>query len=239
MNLKRGLNFCCFLTAILSANLGVASQIAAADAQAPALDLSIKYYDRAMTAEGVLRESSFEENMLRRPNHVWVSRKLPNQTNSELAHEGHKESHEHKHFNPALLPRHIELNSNGVRLEYIDRKNKEVINIVSTEFENVGFDGSWHNSFYLVSPKVVESIPQSNKASEVKGAHWHEQVKDGVFRRILWDERNQIPLEIETGKQDGSIFRRVSVKISPTLLQESPWERISGFTRKEYSDFLD
>lgn len=44
---------------------------------APDIDLSIKYYSRTMTAESVLRESCYEENMLRRPGHVRGARVLP------------------------------------------------------------------------------------------------------------------------------------------------------------------
>ncbi len=45
-------------------------------------DLTVRYYSKVLTNEGVLRESRYEENMLRRPGHVWVERMLP----KEVAH---------------------------------------------------------------------------------------------------------------------------------------------------------
>lgn len=210
--------------------------------QGPALNLSIRYYEKALTAEGVLRESHFEETMLRRPGHVWAMRVLPKSSMSEKEgheHSSHEVDHEHKHFNPVLLPRHVSLENGELKLAYIDRSDKEVINIVATEYENVNFDGSWANAYFLVDPRLVVKLPVSSRVSNVTGAHWYEQEKNGVFQRILWDERDMIPLEVETGRTDGTILRRVSVKKLKLTSEEAPWTKVKGYTQKEYSDFLD
>jgi hypothetical protein len=210
--------------------------------QGPALDLSIKYYDRAMTVEGVLRETHFEETMLRRPGHVWVSRVLPKLAtaeNGKHAHQEHEASHDHKHFDPVFLPRHVSMEGDILKLNYVDRSKKIVINIVASEFENVNFDGSWINAYFLVDPQQVLAMPLSKKTSPVAGTNWHEQEKNGVFQRVLWDNKNAIPLEIETGRNDGSLLRRVSVKIEPSLSVDLPWSNLTRFIQKEYSDFLD
>lgn len=210
--------------------------------EAPALDLSIVYYDRALTSEGVLRESHYEETMMRRPGHVWVARVLPKwHEKAQLAHENpeHNAEHEHKHFSHIALPRHVALKDKQLKVEYIDHPNKQVVNIVATEYENVDFDGSWANSYYLVDPSVVAAMPLSTSRSAEGQSRWHESVKNGVFQRVLWDEQNLIPREIETGKNDGSIFRKVSIKVNPALSSRLPWLDIKGYAQKEYSDFLD
>ncbi|TAJ79411.1 MAG: hypothetical protein EPO42_06270 [Gallionellaceae bacterium] len=207
--------------------------------QGPALNLSIKYYDKALTAEGVLRESHFEETMLRRPGHVWVMRVLPPATPGSHTHHEHEASEEHKHFNPVFLPRHVSMDGSNLKLEYVDRSKKEVINIVATEFENVSFDGSWINAYFLVNPQQLVAMPLSKKTSTAVGARWYEQEKSGVFQRVLWDEKNMIPLEIETGRKDGALFRRVSVKIESIGATDMPWGNVKGYSQKEYSDFLD
>ena len=210
--------------------------------QGPALNLSINYYDRSLTAEGVLRESHFEENMLRRPGHVWVMRVLPKFAVSGKAghvHSEHETEHEHKHFNPVVLPRHISLEDGVLKVAYIDRGGKELINIVATEYENVNFDGSWVNAYFLVDPQLVAAMPISNRHSPVANAHWHEQEMHGVFQRVLWDDKKMIPLEVETGKFDGTLLRRVSVKIVNASTSEAPWENLRGYSQREYSDFLD
>ncbi len=234
--------FVVILTLTAMNELAYAGQSTPAIPQGPALDFSVKYYDRAMTAEGVLRESRHEETMLRRPGHVWVARVLPKFVTEEHgAHSHHEHDAEHgdKHFNPVVLPRHISLNGSDLKIEFIDRSKKEVINIVATEYENVSFDGSWINAYFLVDPQQVAAMPLSAKTSSVAGARWHEQEKNGMYQRVLWDDKNMIPLEVETGKRDGTILRKVSVKIESNVGKEVPWSNLKGYTQKEYSDFLD
>ncbi len=230
------------LTLITLNEIACAGQIMPAIPQGPSLDLSIKFYDRSMTSEGVLRESRHEETMLRRPGHVWIARVLPKFATEE--HENHKHQehdaeHDHKHFNSVVLPRHIALEGGNIKLEFVDRSKKELINIVATEYENVNFDGSWVNAYFLVDPQLVSAMPLSNKNSTNSGARWHEQEHNGVFQRVLWDDKNKIPLEVETGNSEGTIYRRVTVKIVPNSKAEAPWNNLHGYVQKEYSDFLD
>lgn len=212
--------------------------------EAPALDMTIQYYDRALTSDGVLRETRYEETMLRRPGHVWVERVLPKWTekallNHEHNESGHAQEPEHKHFNPIALPRHVTQEANRVKLEYVDHPNKQIINIVATEFENVDFDGSWINAYYLVDPLVVMGMPLSKKNISEGSLSWHERTRNGLFQRVLWDSKNLIPREIETGKEDGSIYRKISVKLGATASTKLPWMNTKGYVQKEYSDFLD
>ena len=118
------------LIAILLA-AGFAATAQAAPAAPADLYLGITYYSRVLTPEGVTRESRYEEKMLRRPGHVWVERVLAPATDAHAGHS-HGENrkvalktstaptqHEHKHFNPVLIPRHVTLEKNTVRVEYI------------------------------------------------------------------------------------------------------------------------
>lgn len=214
--------------------------LAHAAAPAPDLDLGIQYYNKVLTAEGVTRESRYEEKMLRRPGHVWVLRAIPKSVAAPAEPAAHKgEVHEHKDFNYVVLPRHVMLENNKVRLEYVDAHERQVIAVPSTEYENVSFDGSWSNSFYLLDPKLVAAMPLSGQASAVAGARWREVEKKGVFQRVLWDEQKQIPLVIESGDRAGTFYRRVDVKPMASLNRELPWLGLKAYSQKEYSDFLD
>lgn len=225
---------------------------------APDLDLSIQYYSRVLTQEGVLRENRYEEKMLRRPGHVWVARVLP--VAAVEGHDDHDDErqihdnragvkkalaqskatrHEHKHFNPVILPRHVTLDGNQTRVEFIDAREKEAISIAPTEYENVSFDGSWANAYYLIDPQGVAALPLSSKASPVAGARWHEREKNGLFQRVLWDDKKMIPLIVETGDKAGTFFRRVEVKPQVNLTKDLPWQNLKAYAQKEYSDFLD
>ena len=198
--------------------------------EAPELDLMVTYYSRVLTSEGVLRESRYQENMLRRGGHVWVARVLPKMVADE---------HGHKHFNYVLLARHVTLDGDRLRVDFVDAHERAVVAIDPTEYENVNFDGSWTNAFYLVDPQDVAMLPLSGRASPVAGARWHEREKNGAFQRVLWDDQRMIPLIVETGDRTGNALRRIEVTPQPGLTKKLPWLSLKGYAQKEYADFLD
>ena len=200
------------------------------------LDLTIKYFNRETTPEGVLRESSYAESMLRRSGHVWSQRVLPGKM---AANDTSHPNHEHKDFNYIVLPRHVKFDGNKVSVEFINAHDRQVINIVPTEYENVNFDGSWLNTYYLLDPKAVAAMRVSQRASSFAHARWHEVLKNGLFQRVLWDEKLLIPLVIETGDQKNTFFQRINVSPNAKLVKDLPWNHLQGYAQKEYSDFLD
>jgi hypothetical protein len=201
---------------------------------APSLDLSIQHYSRVMTAEGVLRESRYQETMLRRPGHVWLARVLP-----PASRAAHDTSATHHEPNYAVLPRHVMLEAGRIRLEAVDVEGRELIAIPPSEYENANFDGSWVNAFFLMDPRRVASLPLSTRASAVPGARWREQDKNGLFQRVLWDEQRMVPLVVETGDQAGTRFERITVTPLPGLRRSLPWAKTKSYAQKEFADFLD
>lgn len=210
----------------------------------PALDLEIAYYSRVLTPEGVTREARYEETMIRRPGHVWVARRLPEGAPERHDDEGRGKNASHggpghAEFNYVVLPRHVTLEDNKLKVEYIDTRGKAVVAIPASEYDNVNFDGSWANAFFLLDPKLLKAIPPSAKQSPVAGAQWREREKNGVFERVLWDEKKQIPLLMESGDRASTYYRRVEVKARATQVTTLPWQKLSGYSQKEFSDYLD
>ncbi|WUR10974.1 hypothetical protein E7V67_014715 [[Empedobacter] haloabium] len=227
--------YCLFLLA-----LGLAGSVHAA----PDLDLRIAYYSRAVTAEGVTREARFEETMLRRDGHVWTARVLPPQPAGHahkpgVRHAATRATSVHKHFNPALLQRHVALEGGKVRLEYVDAQSREVIAVPPGEFDNVAFDGSWARAYYLLDPARLRMLPPSGRKSGVAGARWRERERDGSYERVLWDERREIPLVIESGDTDGTSLHRMVLTVHQGVTPDLPWRALAGYARREYADFLD
>jgi hypothetical protein len=235
--------------------LAASSALACVHAQAadapPDLDLQIAYYSKVVTPDGVTRESRYGETMLRRPGHVWVSRILPASATDEHGDEGHElrqvsarqtaapAEHAHQHFNPVVLPRHVTQAKDGLRVEYIDAHSREVIAVPATEYDSVGFDGSWANSVYLLDPALVAAMPLMKRTSAIAGAQWHECTSGGNYQRVLWDAKRQIPLQIESGDKAGTFYRRVDVTPAGRLQNVLPWTAQGGYLRREYADFLD
>lgn len=203
--------------------------------QGPSLDFTVKYYNRVLSPEGVLRESHYEENTVRRAGHVWTYRVLPKQAIVAPDHEEHL----HSHFNHAVIPRHITFNGKQTAIYFVDANEKYVVTIEPTEYGNVGFDGSWLNAYFLVDPNFIERLPKSNRKSPLASAEWHEQEKDGVFQRILWDTKRMIPLIAETGDNKQTFYNRVDVQVKNNLAPTLPWTGQKGYAQKVYADFLD
>ncbi|WP_223827299.1 hypothetical protein [Undibacterium oligocarboniphilum] len=226
------------LTAIVqTSGMAAPIQSAATASAAPDLDLRVHYYNKVLTPEGVTREASYEETLSRRPRHVLIARVLPK--NVSDIHDDDAKGTQHKHFNHVLIPRHIFLDNQKTRIEFIDTAHKEVIAIPASEYSNVNFDGSWENAFYLLDPQLVKSIPLSSRTSAVPGARWRERENNANFQRILWDEQKQIPLIVESGDKAGTFFRRMEVRLQNTLRGDLPWLNTKGYAQKEYADFLD
>lgn len=211
----------------------------------PSLDLNVEYYTKVQTPEGVTREARYNERMIRRPGHVWVERILPKPAFA-ARDAGKGDGHvvtpgpaRHAEFNHAVTPHHVLLENGKVRIEYVDERSRAVVAIPASEYANVNFDGSWTNSFFLIDPKLVEAMPRSARKSTVVGAQWHEREKNGLFERVLWDQKRQIPLTIESGDRAATFYRRVEVTVGPTLRTPSPWKNLSGYSQKEFSDYLD
>ena len=219
-------------------------------APAADLDLNIQYYSRVLTPEGVTREIRYEEKMLRRPGHVWVTRVLQKNLHDrhkyEIGDQNDKQDvalktkgHVQKNFNYVVLARHVILENNKLRVEFINAHDKESVAIPVSEYDNVNFDGSWENAFYLLDPRVVNAMPLSARSSSVPGTRWREREEKGLFQRVLWNDQKQIPHIIESGDKASTFYRRVEVKLQTSLSRDVPWQTLKGYAQKEYADFLD
>lgn len=214
---------------LLAATLSVAVCASATD-----LDLRIAYYSKVITPEGVTREARYEENMLRRAGHVWTRRVLP-------PHAGHEEHQPgaHKHFNHVVLARHVVQEGANTRIEFIDAHDREVVAIPPAEYGNVSFDGSWDHAYHLLDSKRLKTMRLSSRTSSAPGARWREREERGLYERVLWDDKRQIPLVIESGDQAGTFVNRMEIAVQPGLTRDLPWQKLKGYSQKEFADFLD
>lgn len=231
---------------------GLATLAAAGTAHADAdVDLRIARYSKVVTAEGVTREARYEETMLRRAGHVWTARVLPaGAAEQEHDHDAHgakagphkvaaRTSVGHKHFNPVTLPRHVALEDGKLRLRFVDAHTKEVIAIPPGEYDNVGFDGSWDHAYYLLDTKGLKAMRVTNRASSVPGARWRERERDGLYERVLWDDKRALPLVIESGDKAGTFYHRTELQVAGGLTRDLPWQKLKGYAQREYADYLD
>ncbi|WP_139826369.1 hypothetical protein [Derxia lacustris] len=204
----------------------------------PPLDAVVSYESLLVSHAGITETRNFRNLLIRRPGHVWMQRLLPEHR------AGHGEAAEHgghKHFDFEAATQHLTRDAAGaVRADYVDDAARLIVFLPPAEYAVAGFDGSWEGAAALVPQKVVMAMPRINRPAPA-GAEWHEERRNGWTNRVLWSNTLRVALEIETGRDDGSV-RRITrvVPRTPALADaELPWLKLKGYEQKEYQDFLD
>lgn len=217
-----------------------ALSLASHAAELPPLDATVSYESRIVTHAGVTETRQFRSLLIRRPGHVWVERVLPEHM-AETPEAAHGAAVSHKHFDFDTASQHLQRDAKGeLRAEYIDRVERQVVFVPRTEYSVPGFDGSWDNAASLVAEKTVLAMPLSYRKPPVADAEWREESRNGWFNRVLWSRSSKVALIIESGRNDGTVWRKTVVEPRPlTPDGVLPWKRLSGYAQKEYDDFMD
>ena len=213
---------------------GMAAQAAAAvRAAVPDVDALVTYETQQLTSAGVMRTERWQERLVRRGDAVWTARVLPAGVAALHANESPAEHAGHKHFDFDSAARLVERMPNGeLRLRFVDRQHKVVVSVPKAEYGAVGFDGNWEAAAYIVPPTVVARMsgagPDGSRAEKAKG--WSHKLR--------WSATQQVPVRVESRRDDGSITRVVTV--TPVAASAAlPWNGIDAFAQKDYDDFMD
>ncbi len=213
-------------------SLCVASMTAHA-APPPDVDALVTYETRQLTTAGVLRTERWQERLVRRGDVVWSERVLPAGRAALHANESSAEHAGHKHFDFDSAARLVERAPNGeLRLRFVDREHRVVVSVPKAEYGAVGFDGNWDAAAYIVPPAVVARM------GAVAADGWRAEKAKGWSHKLRWSAAQQVPLRVESRRDDGSVTRVVTV--APMAASTSvPWSGIDAFVQKEYDDFMD
>jgi hypothetical protein len=212
--------------------LGAASMAAHA-APLPDVDALVTYETQQVTSAGVTRTERWQERLVRRGDAVWTARVLPAGVAALHANESTAEHAGHKHFDFDSAARLVERAANGeLRLRFVDRDHKVVVSVPKAEYGAVGFDGNWDAAAYIVPPAVVARM------GAAAGDGWRAEKAKGWSHKLRWSAAQQLPLRVESRRDDGSVTRVVSVT-SMAASAWVPWSGIDGFTQKDYDDFMD
>ena len=233
-------------SAALWLGASVAAQAAApVPAPAPDVDALVTYETRQVTSAGVTRTERWQERLVRRAGVVWTARVLPAglaalhpaerapERANERAPERANEHAGHKHFDFDTAARLVERARNGeLRLRFVDREHKVVVSVPKAEYGAVGFDGNWEAAAYIVPPTVAARMG----AAAADG--WRTEKAKGWSHKLRWSTAQQLPLRVESRRDDGNVTRLVTV--TPVAATAAlPWRDIDAFDQKEYDDFMD
>ena len=206
--------------------------LALPQAHAQSVDLLVKHFATSQGADGIQRSTEFSERLTRTPDNVWISRVLP-----PGAHSGHdhaKGGDAHKHLDVSTASRWITRAPNGdVALRLVPKDENVLVTVTSTDYGNVGFDGSWAAAWSLIDPDTLKRM----KAGPVAGdLTTYTLVEKDRMLKVVWNAKLQIPMRVESS--DASSHRQTVVRVLGAEASR-PWDKLQGFTQKDYSDYLD
>jgi hypothetical protein len=193
-----------------------------------------------ITAEGVKKQTQFQERFIRDNNTVWSERIIPTSvahTDINAAHHENEQEHEHN-LNFATAGKLLVRNpDNQIKFSFVREEDKKIIEPRTSEYGTLGFDGQWETAYYLVDRAALKKMTELKRAAP-DGAKWYQKQDAHQFTRILWDEKKEIPLAIESGKLDGTSNNKITLAITP-FPAKMPWNTLNGYQTIAYEDLLD
>jgi hypothetical protein len=206
------------------------------DLFAAPLSAIMTFESMTITADGVKKQTYFQEQFVRDNNVVWSERIIPKNTAN---HEENIGSEEHEHnLNFATAGKWlVRDSSNQIKFRFVRENEKKIIEPRTSEYGTLGFDGVWETAFYLINRDALKTMTAIKKTAPQQSV-WYEKKTSTQFTRILWDNLNQIPLSIESGNLDGSINNKITLALKPTPTK-LPWAGLNSFQTIAYEDLLD
>jgi hypothetical protein len=212
--------------------VAVASLFALCNAHASDVVLVVKHTVISNGADGIKRTTEFSERITRSSDNLWVSRVLPEGGHSEQEHA--KSGKEHKHLAVSTAARWITRDASGaVQMRLVPHDEKLVVNVSKSDYDNVGFDGSWTAAWSLMDPTSLKRMQIGSVAGDLTTYTLTDKARKV---KVVWNSKLQVPALVES--MDKSSQRKTVVEVLSTKT-ERPWDRLQGYAQKDYSDYLD
>ncbi len=202
------------------------------------LALEVTHQSSSLGADGIKRDTLFTEHVIRQGDTVWIERVIPAGAHTASEHEKEKNLKGHKHTDLNNAVRWIQKLPDGkLKLRLVALHEKVIVDVAPNEFANVGFDGGWAAAYHLIDPAVLKKL----KPAQTEGpSQWFVSAPSSNSNsiRILWAQKNEIPMAVLTQNVSGTTKRSTTVRVM-SQSPSTPWRNLSQFSVKEYSDFLD
>ncbi|MFH0132004.1 hypothetical protein ACGLHS_17480 [Variovorax sp. VaC1] len=230
------------LKTLLAATALVAFPLAASaagDAAAPDQNLRIQHHMMSIGKDGVQRDSRYADLMFRRAGSVWVERELPPALREDHDHEARegKVHIGHAHADNTAAPLWVRRDAAGkVEVGMVLREQRKLIEIDAANYGNVGYSGSWANSYWLVDPASLARM--KNLGAAGKGVQRYELQQGAGTLRIDWDTAGRYARKIEQRNARGTSINVMTASVIPAP-KTLPWKAVEGYERGDYSDLLD
>ena len=215
--------------------LAVAALLAGTAACAQDVELLVKHTAVSYGPDGVKRSTEFSERVSRAKDTLWISRVLPKESHSD--HDHAKGGKEHKHIDVTTASRWISRDASGaIQMRLVPNDEKVVVAVSKTDYGNVGFDGSWAAAWSLVDPATLKRMKRMKPVGVAGDLTTYVQTEQDRSVKVVWNSKLQMPVSVESNDKTS---RRQSLVQVVSSAPARPWEKLQGFTQKDYSDYLD
>ncbi len=222
-------------TSLLHTAVACAALLAGAWAlPAAAQDADVRVTHTAVSAgpDGVKRTAEFAERVVRRQDQVWIERVVP--LGWHTADDHSKADMSHKHLDTAAASRWITRSADGTAgVRLASREDKVLVEVAKTDFENVGFDGSWAAAYYLIDPAALKRMKVASTQGDLVTYTSNEANRQ---LKVIWNDKLKLPVLVES--RSGASSKRTTVEVLAQT-KTLPWDGLKSYTRKDYSDYLD
>jgi len=209
--------------------------VSAQYAVAAPLSAVMTYESMTITAEGVKKQTQFQEKFIRDANVVW-SERIIGKTAQQHAHESEEDNEHNLNFATAAKWL-VKDEKNLIKFRFVREGEKKIIEPRVTEYGTLGFNGEWETAYYLVNRDAMKKMTVLKQQAPA-GATWYEKKNVEEFTRVLWDEKNQVPLSIESGRFDGTMDNKITIVLT-SAPAKLPWNTINTYQTIAYEDLLD
>lgn len=201
-------------------------------AYAQNVDLLVKHFAVSTGPDGIKRSTEFSERLTRTQDSLWISRVLPSGAHSD--HDHAKGGEAHKHLDVSTASRWITRTANGdIQFRLVPNDEKVLVTVTRTDYGNVGFEGSWAAAWSLIDPATLKRM----KAGRVVGdLTTYTLAEKDCMLKVVWNAKLQVPVLVESS--DKSSRRQTVVQVLG-IAASRPWDKLQGFTQKDYTDYLD
>jgi hypothetical protein len=201
-------------------------------AHASDVELLVKHTAVTNGADGIKRSTEFAERISRSSDSLWVSRVLPPDAHSQQEHA--KGGKEHKHLDVSTATRWIARDTSGaIQVRLVPHDEKLLVTVTKTDYENIGFDGSWENAWSLMDPASLKRMKAGTVAGDLTT---YTLVEKNRSVKVVWNSKLQIPTMVESIVKSSQ--RKTQVQVL-SIKTERPWDKLQGYAQKDYSDYLD
>ena len=201
-------------------------------AAAQDVNLLVKHSAISAGADGVKRTAEFVERIVRSQDQIWIERVVP--ADWHTADDHNKGDKSHKHLDTAAAARWVTRSADGtVGVRLASREDKVLVDVTKSDFENVGFDGSWAAAYYLIDPAALKRMKVISTQGDLityGSTETNRQLK------VIWNNKLQLPLLVES--RSGASSKRTTVEVA-SKGKTLPWDGVKNYERKDYSDYLD